>query len=102
VAVLSTAEVLGRLARELGRPVGSIDPAHIRAELAGHLGLPWDQLEGARERRETWPARRDLSRPLHLRAIRLNSTAPTPDVHPYASLDSYVDRRLAEMGLPRP
>ena len=102
VAVLSTAEVLTRLARGLGHPFGSTDPMHIRAELAGHLGLPSDHLEGARERGECWPARRDLDRPLHLRAIRLNSTAPTADVHPYASLDAYLDRRLAELRVPRP
>ncbi len=101
VAILSTAEVLARLARELGHPVGSTDAAQIRAELAEYLGLPPDQLEGARDRRETWPARRTQDRPLHLRAIRLNSTAMTADVHPYASLDAYLDRRLAEMKLPR-
>jgi len=102
VAILSTAEVIARLARGLGHPAGSTDPAQIRAELAGSLGLPADHLEGARDRRAAWPGRRDLDRPLHLRAIRLNSTATTADVHPYASLDAYLDRRLAEMKLPRP
>jgi formate dehydrogenase major subunit len=102
VAGLSTAEVLSRLSRELGHPVPSTDPAEIRAEIARDLGLPPDHLERARDRGEIWPARRDPTRRLHLRAIRLNSTATTADVYPYASLDGYVARRLAEMGLPRP
>jgi len=102
VAGLNTADVLAWLAQQLGHPVGSTDPAQIRAELVGHLGLLPDFLERARDRGETWPTRRNPDRPLHLRAIRLNSAAATTDVYPYASLDAYVDRRLAEMGLPRP
>jgi predicted molibdopterin-dependent oxidoreductase YjgC len=102
IAGLSTAEVLARLSGALGHPVRSTDPAQVRAELAGHLGLPADRLEKARDRGETWPTRRDPSWSLHLRAIRLNSTATTADVYPCVSLDGYVHRRLAAMGLPRP
>jgi formate dehydrogenase major subunit len=102
IAGLSTAEVLARLSGALGHPVRSTDPAQVRAELAGHLGLPADRLEKARDRGETWPTRRDPSWSLHLRAIRLNSTATTPDVYPCVSLDGYVHRRLTAMGLPRP
>jgi formate dehydrogenase major subunit len=102
IAGLSTAEVLSRLSRELGHPVSTTGPAGVRAEVARDLGLLPDHLERARDRGETWPARRDPVRPLHLKPIRLNSTATTAHVYPYASLDGYLDRRLAEMGLPRP
>ncbi|HYL80943.1 MAG TPA: molybdopterin-dependent oxidoreductase, partial [Candidatus Acidoferrum sp.] len=102
VAGLSTAEVLARLARELGHPVPSTDPAQIRMELARQLGLAPGQLERARDHGGVWPTRRDPSRPLRPRAVRLDSAAMTADVYPYASLDGHVTRRLAEMGLPRP
>ncbi len=102
IAVLSTADVLARLSSELGHPVGSIGPKEIRAELAGRLGLLPGALERARDRGQAWPMRRDLNRPLHLKAIRLNSAATTADVCPYASQDAYLERRFADMGLARP
>jgi predicted molibdopterin-dependent oxidoreductase YjgC len=102
IAGLSTAEVLARLARALGHPVRSTDPARIRVELAGQLGLAPDRLERARDQGGIWPSRRDPGRPLRPRAVRLNSAATTADVYPYASLDAHVARRLAEMGVPRP
>ncbi|HSB82258.1 MAG TPA: molybdopterin-dependent oxidoreductase [Candidatus Methylomirabilis sp.] len=102
VAGLGTADVLARLARELGHPVRSTDPARIRVELAGQLGLAPDHLERARDRGEIWPMRRDRNRPLRPRAVRLDSAAMTADVYPYASLDAHVARRLVEMGVPRP
>lgn len=102
VAGLSTTEVLARLAQELGHPVPSTDPALIRMELARQLGLPLDQLEWARDQGGIWSPRRDPSRPLRLRAVRLDSAAMTADVYPYGSLDGHVTRRLAEIGLPRP
>lgn len=101
VAGLGNAEVLARLARELGHPVRSTDPAQIRVELAGQLGLATDHLENARNSGEIWPMRRNPDRPLRPRAVRLESTAMTADLYPYASLDAHVTRRLAEMGLPR-
>lgn len=102
ISRLSTAEVLWYLSRALGHPVSSSDPAQIRSELARHLGLPAPALEMARDRGGIWPARRDPTRPLHLRAIRLESAASTADVYPYATLDGYLERRFAEMGVSRP
>jgi predicted molibdopterin-dependent oxidoreductase YjgC len=101
-AGLSTAEVLCRLAEELGQPACSTDPAEIRAEIARHFGLPPDRLERARDRGETWPTRREPSRSLHFRPIRLKSTASAADVYPYASLDAYLNGRLAGMGMALP
>ncbi len=97
-AGLSTAEVLCRLAEELGQPACCADLSEIRAEIARHFGLPPDRLERARDRGEIWPTRCDPSHPLHFRPIRLRSTASAADVYPYASLDAYLTRRLARMG----
>lgn len=97
-AGLSTAEVLCRLAEALGQPACSADPAEIRAELARHLGLPPDRLERARDGGEIWPTPSAASPPVHFRPIRLRSTASAADMYRYASLDAYLDRRLAGMG----
>jgi formate dehydrogenase major subunit len=100
-AGLDTLAVLARLAEALGAPLPSLERADLRADVARRLGGDPAALERARERAGVWPEACGASRPTRFRALRLDSTATTADLYPYATLDWQVGRKLADMGLAR-
>jgi len=101
-AGLDTLAVLARLAQALGAPVVSHDRAGFRTDVSRRLGRDPAELEGARERGDIWPGGRGPASPIRFRALHLDSTAPTADLYPYATLDGYVERRFAELQRSRP
>jgi predicted molibdopterin-dependent oxidoreductase YjgC len=101
-AGLDTLTVLARLAEALGAPVPSLDRVRLRADVVQRLGGDPADLERAREHGGIWPAPRGASQPARFRAVRLDSTATTADLYPYATLDGYVERRFVELQRSRP
>jgi formate dehydrogenase major subunit len=101
-AGIDTLAVLARLAEALGAPLQFLERAGLRADVAWRLGGDPADLERARERSGIWPEACGASHPPRFRAVRLDSTATTADLYPYATLDGYVERRFAELRRSRP
>ena len=77
-AGLTNAEILTRLASALGRPAASVESAAIRNGLASAIHL------ADVEKRSVVP-------------LRIDSTASTANIFPYASLDGILQKKLAEL-----
>ncbi len=99
VCSLSTAEVLASLARALGRPAHSADPAQIRSNLASSLGVSAKGLEEAGNTGRPM-LRKPVAAPV-MSALRLDSTASVANTFPYATLDAILEKKLEEMSLVR-
>ncbi len=93
----TSSEVLCLLAAELGHQMPS-DPAEIRKELSGLLGIPPEQLEQARQNRKVWPALENFPGPIHLQPVKIEAQAGIPLPYFYASLDGYLQKRLIQLG----
>ena len=95
IAGLGNAGILEKLAIALGRPAASIDPAAIRAGLASAMGVNPADLEEIRIEGAVWPRK---SIPAgSLVPLRIDSTASTANIFPYASLDGILEKKLAEL-----
>ncbi|MBN2338007.1 MAG: molybdopterin-dependent oxidoreductase [Acidobacteria bacterium] len=92
---LANVDILARLAAALGTPDLPADPEELRRALAAGLGLDAAELERARGRGAAWPAEAVSIRSLE--PIRIDSTASTANIFPYATLDAVLEKKLAEM-----
>lgn len=92
---MANVDILARLAAALGAPDLSPDPAELRRALAAGLGLDAAELERVRGRGGAWPAEAVSIRSLE--PVRIDSTASTANIFPYATLDAVLEKKLAEM-----
>jgi formate dehydrogenase major subunit len=95
VAGLANIEILAKLAEKLGCPVESKDPAKLRATLASALGINPQELEQRRSEGGTWPSK--VMYPGSFASLRIDTTASTANIFPYASLDGILDKKLGEL-----
>ncbi len=95
IAGLDNAEILARLASALGRPPASVDPVTMRAGLASAMGIYPADLENKRMEGTIWLRNPDRAR--SLAPLRIDSTASTTNIFPYASLDGILEKKLAEL-----
>jgi predicted molibdopterin-dependent oxidoreductase YjgC len=95
VAGLTNIEILAKLAEELGSPVASKDQATLRASLASALGINPSELEKKRSEGARWPY--TAIRSCSFVSLRIDTTASTANIFPYASLDGVLDKKLSEL-----
>ncbi len=91
-AGLANIEILAKLANALGRPIQSADPAAIRALLASAMGISLSDLENLRIAGAVW-----RGRAVHGGSyvpLRIDSTAATANIFPYASMDGILEKKL--------
>lgn len=96
---LSNAELICRLSRALGHRIPTADPAEVRQEIWNLLGTSAADAEKARQEGAMWPSRNDSSQIRPLQAVQLSSKTMHPVNLSYATLDGYIHRRLAQMGI---
>ena len=95
VAGLTNIEVLARLAGELGQPAVSMDPAVLRAGIASSMGMDSADLEERRSNGAVWPSK--AIRFGSFAPLRIDTTASTANIFPYASLDGILEKKLGEL-----
>lgn len=94
-AGLDNIATLAGLAAALGAPAAAIDPATIRAALAAASGISAPDLEKKRSEGALWP--RAATTSASMAPLRIEATAWTANVFPYASLDNFLEKKIAEM-----
>jgi formate dehydrogenase major subunit len=95
VAGLTNSEVIARLARVLGCPAAVDDPAEILAAFAVSEGIDPEDLVRRKKEGAVWPG--PAVRPVSFVPLRIDSTASTANIFPYASLDGYLEKKLTEL-----
>jgi formate dehydrogenase major subunit len=98
-AGLTTGDILFRISAALGKPPASADPVRIRADFAESHGIPGPEFEFARTAGLPIPVTRTYK--LRPQPIHIESRAGVGDFFPYATLDAFVDKKLAELGVNR-
>ena len=96
---LSTAELICRLSNELGHRIPTSDATQVRQEIWKLLEITPEDAEKARQDGKMWPSIKDYPKIRHLRAVQLSSRTMHPVHLSYATLDGYIQRRLAQMGI---
>ena len=96
---LTTAEVIGKLSQALGHPLPSLEAGEIRRELSVLIGISPERLEKARVEWEKWPDSGSIPQFQRLKKIQLASRLSSPVHYPDATMDSYLQRRLTQMGM---
>ncbi len=96
---LTTGEVICRLSSALGHPIPSSKDSDIRKELSSLVGISQADLEKARKEGGAWPSHVEFPRFQHLKKVKLSSITMTPIRYPYATLELYIQRRLARSGM---
>lgn len=91
---LDNLEVLARLAAALGAPA-AVDPAAIRARLAAAANIASSDLEKRRAEGGLWPRAKAISG--SMTPLSIEAVAWTANFFPYASLDSFLEKKVAEM-----
>jgi len=95
VAGLTNIEILAKLAEELGNPAVSTDPAVLRAALASAMGMNPSELEKARSAGAVLAS--NAIRSGSFAPLRMDTTASTANIFPYASLDGILEKKLSEL-----
>jgi formate dehydrogenase major subunit len=95
VGGLNNSEVFAKLAGALGHPWISVDPRAVRNGLASMLGIDPLDLAIRRENGTVWP--RKPEKGVTLVPLRIETTALTANIFPYASLDGILEKKLDDL-----
>jgi formate dehydrogenase major subunit len=94
---LTTGDILVRISEALDHAPPTADPVRIRTNFAESRGISVSEFERARIEGLPLPGR--ALRRLTPQPLRIDSSAGIGNLFPYATLDSILDKKLADLGV---